>query len=83
MGQVGGTLMKLGKSTVKALVAFLAIGALSAQATPAMAAPVELTINCFNDLNMKDTLIPAYEKANPNVKIVLVVMHLKMENILF
>lgn len=63
--------MKLGKSTAKALVAFLAIGALSAQATPAMAAPVELTINCFNDLNMKDTLIPAYEKANPNVKIVL------------
>lgn len=63
--------MKIGKGIVRALIATAAVGSLALQATPAMAAPIELTINCFNDLNMKDTLIPAYEAANPNVKIVL------------
>ena len=49
--------MKLTNRVLRATFAFVAIGALISTATPASAAQVELTINCFNDLNMKDTLI--------------------------
>lgn len=63
--------MKLHGRITKAVIAFVAIGALTATATPAMAATTELTISCFNDLNMKDTLIPEFEKQNPNIKITL------------
>ena len=63
--------MKLTNRVLRATFAFVAIGALISTATPASAAQVELTINCFNDLNMKDTLIPQFEKENPNIKITL------------
>ena len=53
------------------MVTAITAATLVATTAPAMAAPTELTINCFNDLNMKDTLIPAYEAAHPNIKIVL------------
>jgi len=63
--------MKRTNRVLRATFAFVAIGALISTATPASAAQIELTINCFNDLNMKDTLIPQFEKDNPNIKITL------------
>ncbi|MEY4422572.1 MAG: hypothetical protein RL581_1110 [Actinomycetota bacterium] len=59
------------KSAIGLTVASLVAAVLVVQSAPAMAAQTELTINCFNDLNMKDTLIPAYEAAHPNIKITL------------
>ena len=63
--------MKLSKRYLRTATALVAIGSLISITTPAKAAPTELTINCFNDLNMKDTLIPQFEKDHPDIKITL------------
>jgi len=53
---------------VRILAAFAVMGALIAPAAPAVAAPVEITLSCFNDLNLSN-LLKEWETVNPNIKV--------------
>jgi cellobiose transport system substrate-binding protein len=53
---------------VRILAAFVVTGALLAPAAPAVAAPVEITLSCFNDLNLSN-LLKEWETVNPNIKV--------------
>jgi cellobiose transport system substrate-binding protein len=53
---------------VRILAAFVVMGALLAPTTPAVAAPVEITLSCFNDLNLSN-LLKEWETVNPNIKV--------------
>ena len=52
----------------KIVAIFAVAGALVLPTTPASAAPVEITLSCFNDLNMGN-LLKEWETVNPNIKI--------------
>ena len=52
----------------KIVAVFAVAGALVLPTTPASAAPVEITLSCFNDLNMGN-LLKEWETVNPNIKI--------------
>jgi len=52
----------------KLVVAFAVAGALVLPTTPASAAPIEITLSCFNDLNMGN-LLKEWETVNPNIKV--------------
>jgi len=53
---------------VKIVAIFAVAGALVLPTTPASAAPVEITLSCFNDLNMGN-LLKEWETVNPNIKV--------------
>jgi len=52
----------------KIVAIFAVAGALVLPTTPASAAPVEITLSCFNDLNMGN-LLKEWETVNPNIKV--------------
>jgi cellobiose transport system substrate-binding protein len=54
----------------KIVAVFAVAGALAFPTTPASAAPVEITLSCFNDLNMGN-LLKEWETVNPNIKVKL------------